>query len=263
MDSIIEVFCDPKRYLDIFTENAENAYNTMYNNIPNINIPNIDTIVTSINDNFSNVITSVNDFNFNDFNFNNFNNNKDILNLNMITICIISSVLTFIIGMQIFNNNDNRLIELYKMCIKENKILNSEKLNDEKLNDEKLNNKTNKTNENSKDIIPNNKFYLKSLNEVHKNNDVIKSKLIIDNNYIVILRVKTKNYLPMRNTNYELHSKNNKSNKSNKYNDFITKDMYMIMGFNYNNLNKDDSITNIIISSMNYLNHMSDEIYKN
>ena len=38
--------------------------------------------------------------------------------------------------------------------------------------------------------------------------------------------------------------------------------MYMIMGFNYNNYNKDDSIDNIIISNINYLNTISSKKYK-
>ena len=78
-------------------------------------------------------------------------------------------------------------------------------------------------------------------------------------NYIVILRVKLKHYLPMKNTKYNINSKYIKYNNTNT--DFSTKDMYMIMGFNFNNQHK--NLTHIIVNYLNYLNTISDKKYTN
>ena len=137
------------------------------------------------------------------------------------------------------------------MNIEENNLL----LNDE--NNKLLNDKNNEKNDN-------NKLYLKSLIEIRtKNNDII-SKINknninnINNNYIVLLRVKMKYYISMMKTNYELHNKNNKYNKND---DFITKDVYMIMGINFNNINKNTNINSIIVYNLNYLNKICNELY--
>ncbi len=103
------------------------------------------------------------------------------------------------------------------------------------------------------------KLYLHSLIEITQNNSEIMSKLKANTNYIVILRVKLQHYLQMKTTKYELHSKYTKYNSTNK--DFITKDMYMIMGFNFNN--QHTNFANIIVPFINHLNIISNEKYRN
>jgi hypothetical protein len=114
-------------------------------------------------------------------------------------------------------------------------------------------------NSENKAINDYNKIYLKSLIEISKNNSKIMSQIKVGINYIVILRVKLKHYLPMKNTKYNINSKYFKYNNTN--NDFTTKDMYMIMGFNFNNQHK--QLTHIIVNIINYLNTISNEKYKN
>ena len=103
------------------------------------------------------------------------------------------------------------------------------------------------------------KLYLHSLIEITQNNSDIMSKLKTNTNYIVIMRVKLKHYVQMKNTKYELHSKYKKYNTTKK--DFITKDMYMIMGFNFNN--QHTNFATIIVAFINHLNSISEEKYKN
>ena len=70
-----------------------------------------------------------------------------------------------------------------------------------------------------------------------------------------------KYYITMEKSKYQLHNKNNKSNS---YNDFITKDVYMILGINFNAIfiNPNININMIIVEHLNYLNNISNEIYK-
>ena len=243
--SIVSVFYDPKPYLDIISENVYNAYN-IFIDIPKIYV---DYDLYNITDNFNNILNNFN---------NNFNNiiNNDILLNNLRPIMVLLSLFV-ILSMKYINyyyndnNKLNRLNELYKMNIEENNLL----LNDE--NNKLLNDKNNEKNDN-------NKLYLKSLNEIRTKTNEIISKINknninnINNNYIVLLRVKMKYYISMMKTNYKLHNKNNKYNKNN---DFITKDVYMIMGINFNNINKNTNINSIIVYNLNYLNKICNELY--
>jgi len=100
--------------------------------------------------------------------------------------------------------------------------------------------------------------YFGSIIELAKKNNIMKSKMKVNNNYFVLLRVQMKNDIPMRNTKYELYSNNIDNVKPQS---FTTKDMYMIMGFNY--YETDLNISSIIIRGINYLNAISPEIYRN
>ena len=109
-------------------------------------------------------------------------------------------------------------------------------------------------------------LYNQSILEVlSKNKDII-SKMKLNDDYWVLLRVVMKNPLGMRRTKYELHS-NNIVNSRNKA--FTTQDMFMIIKMKYynssfgkeNNQNK-FVIANSIIRCMNYLNNISNEEYK-
>ena len=115
----------------------------------------------------------------------------------------------------------------------------------------------NNENENENDNnVKKNKLYLKSMEELDKQNNKILSKLNFENDYIVVLRVKLKNYLQMNKTKYSL--KNIHYHKNCKK--FITKEMYMIIGSKFN---KDSIISDVIVRSLNYLNNISEEKYKN
>ena len=100
--------------------------------------------------------------------------------------------------------------------------------------------------------------YFGSIIELTKKNKIMKGKMKLNNNYFVLLRVQMKNDIPMRNTKYELYSNNIDNVKPQS---FTTKDMYMIMGFNY--YETDLNIASIVVRGINYLNAISPEIYRN
>jgi len=194
------------------------------------------TYIDIVNENISNIKNIIIEFN-NTSEYLFLNNLTSIaISLSLVTLILISTCIYYYNN---FNDVFNiRLNELCNLKIKENEIILS-------------NNKEN-----------NNYFYLNSLNEIIKNKTQIISKLNADNdnNYIVVLRIKMKYYFPMINTKYELHSKNIKYTK---FNDFITKDMYMIMGIQFSNIKDDKNIIKIIVSNINYLNSISEKEYIN
>ena len=158
---------------------------------------------------------------------------------------------------QYINLNDIRSNNLnYKRIYN----VNAKQINN--VNNKQINN-VNNDNDNNDNVNENKtddkKLYLYSLIEITRNNADIMSKLKVNTNYVVILRVKLKQYVQMKHTQYELHSKYLKINNDEK--DFITKDMYMIMGFNFNNQHK--NFANIIVEYINHLNSISDTQFKN
>jgi len=100
-------------------------------------------------------------------------------------------------------------------------------------------------------------LHLDSINELMNQNELIMSKLTLNNNYIVLLRIKMKNNLLIHKTKYDIKSKQNNNNN----NHFTTKDMYMLFNFTFQNHNP--CFANIIISCINSLNQLSNEKYKN
>lgn len=243
--SIINLCYEPIKYMDII---AVNTYYSLSN------IPDLNTIVTTISDNFSNSFnTSLNEI------------NNDNIILNNLTAIIVTILLTFVLLLQSINYyyyDTNRIYELHKMKIEENTLLFNENKNKNKNVIENVteNSDNVKTNDISNDIS-NDKLYIYSLSEIQNQNDAIVSKIKLNNNYIMFLRVKMKYYLDMNKTKYQLHNKNNKKNN---YNDFITKDVFMIIGITFDDLhqNKTKNVNVIITEHLNYLNSISHEIYK-
>ena len=118
--------------------------------------------------------------------------------------------------------------------------------------------------------IPHPKLYTDSLSELARQNNVIISKMKNNSSYFVLLRIKMKNDLLMQTTKYNLHNKLDNV----KTNSFTTKDMFMVMGFNYNtNMRASNGepvldlglepISNIIVKCINYINHISEDKYVN
>ena len=117
---------------------------------------------------------------------------------------------------------------------------------------------TNTNSNSSNDYTKPPPVYFGSIIELAKKNNIMKAKMKLNNNYFVLLRVQMKNDIPMRNTKYELYSNNIDNVKPQS---FTTKDMYMIMGFNY--YETDLNIASIVVRGINYLNAISPEIYRN
>jgi len=118
--------------------------------------------------------------------------------------------------------------------------------------------------------VPHPKLYTDSLTELARQNNTIISKMKNNSSYFVLLRIKMKNDLLMRTTKYNLHNKLDNV----KTNSFTTKDMFMVMGFNYNTNMKASNgepildlglepISNIIVKCINYINHISEDKYVN
>ena len=237
--SIIEIFCEPKKYIDTITENAYNTFSYL---------PNLNNIITNINSNESYFI------------------NQDIIFYNNVVSFYVTLFLLFTISFQLINyyyyfdvddyNKNKRIIELCKMNIDANKLL-FEKQKEKQNKNIKKDVSTDVSTDVSNDNLKINKFYVNSLYEIETKNEDILSKIQLDNNYIVLLRVKMKCYISMVKTKYELHSKDIIYNK---YNDFITKDTYMIMGINLNCKNK--NINSMIVKNLNYINSITNELYK-
>ena len=262
---ILDAFNQPKKYLDVFTDNT-------YEYIKNYEIPNMSDIVTSIShtisdnisDNFSNNINYLDDI------YNKTSNNIDVsLIFESFMIFVFFSTFISILIIHAFNYfgfENNRSIQLAKMKINANyEIL----MDEENKNKNKISN-TNSISNIPKTIITNTidpeskiktKFYINSMNEIKNQNTKIMEKLSNNKNknYILLIRLKMKYYVSMQNTKYNMC---NKDIKYNKYNDFITKDVYMIMGIDFNNTNNDDICT-IIIKNINSINKYSGKEYVN
>lgn len=213
-----------------FVNLYDNAYSTILN-LDYYNIFNINLDAILMNNSNSNTYYDITYY--------------DILGIilkTLVFICI-SLVITIFIQLKRDSNymnkinNANELLELY------------EKPNSDKL--DKLNKSNNLYN-------IKNQLYLHSINEVSIKNDNIVSKLIVNHNYVVFLRIKMKNDLLMKTTKYELNTINNININNNQ--NFITKHMYMLFNFNYN---KQVRIDNLIVILINYFNQISNEDYKN
>ena len=251
-DSIISIISNS-------VPNIYDNYNKLCNELYDINYDFYIKIVNYINDtNDSNYTKNIH----NQYNDNNIysNSNFDInyfIKLQLIVYYAITTFVGIILIKYYLNMNDT---------VKYTKIYNATKSDTET----KIETEINTVNDTKKyDVIDNKpyekKLYLYSLIEIMRNNDDIISKLKVNTNYIAILRVKLKNYIQMKNTKYELRSKYKKNDKNDKNDnndkDFMTKDMYMIMGFNFNNQHK--SFANILVGFINHLNQISEDKYKN
>jgi hypothetical protein len=240
--------------------NIYDNYNKLCNELYDINYDFYVKIVNYINDtNDSNATSNTHNQYNNIYRNSNFDINY-FIKLQLIVYYAITTFVGIILIKYYLNMNDT---------VKYTKIYNATKSdnNSDDKQDNKPDTKTDYVNDIKKNDVINNKpyekkLYLYSLIEIMRNNDDIISKLKVNTNYIAILRVKLKNYVQMKNTKYELRSKYKKNDKNNNNDtDFMTKDMYMIMGFNFNN--QHTSFANILVGFINHLNQISDDKYKN
>jgi len=278
IDYILDAFNQPKKYLDVFTDNT-------YEYIKNYEIPNVSDIVTSISDNISDNFS--NNINYIDDIYNKTSNSIDVsLIFESFMIFVFFSTFISILIIHAFNYfgfENNRTIQLAKMKINANYeiIMDEENKNKNNISNTNIISnipktiitntiepeteskiKNNISNDNiSNDNIAKPKFYINSMNEIKNQNTKIMAKLSNNKNknYILLVRLKMKYYVSMQNTKYNM---TNKNIKYNKYNDFITKDVYMIMGIDFNNTNNDDICT-IIIKNINSINKYSGKEYIN
>ena len=88
---------------------------------------------------------------------------------------------------------------------------------------------------------------------------IMVNKIINNNYYYALLRIKMKEKITLNKTNYNLQTIIIETD--NDAETFSTGDMYMIIKFNYTNLNI--NISHIIVNIMNILNYLSPDEYKN
>jgi hypothetical protein len=219
--------------------NYNYLYNEIYNEVYNIKDDFYTKIINYINE--TNETNKAIDTSYKtiDINYSNNYNLNYLIAFQIILYYVITIFLSFIIIKKVINKSDPN-----NNCSITNDTVNEPIKNNTVINPI---------------INDDSKLYLGSLIEIAKNNSKIMSQLKTGINYIVILRIKLKHYLNMKNTKYNLNNKYIKNNYNNT--DFSTKDMYMIMGFNYNNQHK--HFTHIIVNFINHLNSISEEKYKN
>ena len=222
--------------------NYNYLYNEISNEIYNIKYDFYTKIINYINEtNETNEV--IDTYKTIDINYSNNYNLNYFIAFQIILYYVITIFLSIIIIKKVINKSD-----LNKNCPITNDTVN-----------DTVNESTKNDTVNNPIINDDSKLYLGSLIEIAKNNSKIMSKLKTGINYIVILRIKLKHYLNMKNTKYNLNNKYIKNNYNNT--DFSTKDMYMIMGFNYDNQHQ--HFTHIIVNFINHLNSISEEKYKN
>ena len=227
MSDIINLLIDNLSPNNIYN-NYNYLYNEIYNEMYNIKYDFYNKIIYYINE--TNKTNDTNEiYDTNGIYDTNYIIDTTSYKINDINYFIFQFILYYVIPMFL------TVIFIKKIINKNNPIINDPIINDES------------------------KLYFNSLIEITKDNSKIMSQLKVGLNYIVILRIKLKHHLPMKNTKYNLNSKYIKYNYNNT--DFSTRDMYMIMGFNHNN--QYTHFTHIIVNYLNHLNLISEEKYKN
>ena len=267
-----------------------------------IYIPDINSILTILNENKSQTSINHNDNDRNDITINTIN-----YVLYEYKIYILITILFTIILILVMNKFINEyLIKLdtknYKLkdntlkdnTLKDNTLkdntLKDNKLKDNKLKDNnnkikintlkinKLSNDTDTNYSKTQNIVPMNTIvfnketsitkglFIDSVLEINANNKQIREKIKVNeanNYYYALLRIKLKNTITLNKTKYNIQTII--VNTDNDAETFSSSDMYMIIKFNYNHNNNTTNInlSQILVNVVNFLNQLSPDNYKN
>jgi hypothetical protein len=221
-----------------------------------IPIPNINTILSSINDSYNNihifkeeeevVIPITEPPQSNEY--------YDILYYTFIYITImlitILPLISLYIQFQYFNQIQNKV----------NDAIGTNSVNDSNdTSDSNDSNDCNDTNNSTESTIysTDNTLYIDSISEIKTQTNKVNTINTIDkyNNYKIFIRIKLKNNLLMKKTKYQLN------NIQTIQNNLITNNMYMICNVHCNT--DFPNFETLVISYLNYLNNVSNDDYKN
>ena len=223
-----------------------------------IPIPNINTILSSINDSYNNihifkeeedvVIPIPEPTQSNEY--------YDILYYTFIYITImlitILPLISLYIQFQYFNQIQNKVNGDIGASPNDSNDTSSN-------SDSNDSNDCNDTNNSTESTIysTDNTLYIDSISEIKTQTNKVNTKNTIDkyNNYKIFIRIKLKNDLLMKKTKYQLN------NIQTIQNNLITNNMYMICNVHCNT--DFPNFETLVISYLNYLNNVSNEDYKN
>jgi hypothetical protein len=258
IDSMMNIINEPQIYFNNMLDNAYLSISNIQNIIPLnlINKNKNNTINNDMNNDMNNNIYNDDIYNNNIYNNDIYNNN--IYDLILQTLLFVSIPIIIALYFQNKKNKNNKLNSVDKTTI--NKTTIDKTTIDKTTIDKATIDKTTIDKATIDKIIinkPKTNLHLDSINELMSQNELIMSKLTLNNNYIVLLRIKMKNNLLINKTKYDIKSKQNNNNN----NHFTTKDMYMLFNFTFQNHNP--CFANIIISCINQINQLSNEKYKN
>lgn len=209
-------------------------------------LENLEINVNNVSDKFNENLTIIKSYIHDD-------NNKAFINISVSIIMILLSYLAYLVYEynNLFNDLEN---EYNKQCKNEINIPKGNQTNpkqfiSKKTIEEQHNHKVIKIKANH---IMKNGLYIDSIYEVNNFTNInnIKNNVI----YTILLRVQMKNTIKIENTKFELHG--------NYINNDTTRDMFMILNFQYLDIKNKPNISKIITNTMNYFNLNSIDKYK-